>query len=266
VQANLDVQRLARRSGFAPSLSLEDRKRQRLDLAFTSGDSLILNIRLSRRREVSGEGLLPRVALALYPWPPERPELAECLAGLTQVRTLLVRSRTSTKDHELFSLTPLEPKGYPKNDPGPGTILVDDPASRVRDKLDRAAGLAGQVTGLSIWQGSRAVEDWRVAELTAAYCSRRGLILMEPFPGPQSLIKKAATLAGCGYLSPDLVIPTGASLNQAADRLKKELARGKRRALILVPSSPAGIKALAKVLPKIPVGQIEWIPASGLLQ
>lgn len=266
VRANLELQRLAGRAGFNPVSAVEDKKRQRLELFFLAGDTLDLNIRLARRRDTPPPSLLPKVALALYPWPPAKPELASRLDKLPQVKTLIVRSRIKGGGREAFCLLPMEPKGYPKVDPGPGTILVDDPASRIREKLGKAAGLAQPAAGLCVWQGSRAVEDWRVAELAASYCGRQDLILLEPFPHAQSLIKKAAQASGCGYLAPDLVIPAGASPRQAEDLLRKALAGGRQKTLIMMPATPAGIGALEKALAKLPDGKVEWATAAGLLQ
>ena len=266
VRANLELQRLAGRAGFNPVSAVEDKKRQRLELLFLAGDTLGLNIRLARRRDAPPPSLLPKMALALYPWPPAKPELASRLDKLPQIKTLIVRSHIKGGGREAFCLLPMEPKGYPKVDPGPGTILVDDPASRIREKLGKAAGLAQPAAGLCVWHGSRAVEDWRVAELAASYCGRQDLVLLELFPHPQSLIKKAAQAAGCGYLAPDLVIASDASSRQAEDLLRKALARGRQKTLILVPTTPAAIKALEKVMAKFPLDKAEWVPASGLLQ
>lgn len=266
VQANLELQRLAGRAGFHPVRAVEDKKRQRLELFFLAGDTLGLSIRLARRRDVPAPGLLPKIALALYPWPPAKPELTSRLDKLPQVKTLIVRSRLKYGDRETFCLLPMEPKGYPKVDPGPGTILVDDPASRIREKLEKAAGLVQPTAGLCVWRGSRAVEDWRVAKLAASYCGRQNLILLEPLPNAQSLIKKAAQSAGCGYLAPDLVIPADASSRQTEDMLRKALDRGRLKTMIMVPSTPAAIKALEKVMAKFPSDKAEWVPASGLLQ
>ncbi len=267
VQANLMVTRLVLSQNYTTSRSLENRKKQRLDLSFLSSDSQALNITvLKKRTPAENVSRLPRIALALYFWPPEKPSLAQQFGRIPQIKTLVLNGSLRSADREVFCTAVLEPKGYPKNDPGPGTILVDEASGKIKDKLDDALKTTAEPAGLFLWQGSRAVEDARVADLLASYCSRNQLILIEPYPSPQSLVKRSALENSCLYAAPDLVIDAKASANSCISLLKNQLAKTKTGALILVPATENVLKAVTRVLTAEAVSRYEFVAVSGLQQ
>jgi len=267
VQANLAITQLVIPEKYRPARSLENRKKQRLDLVFISKDSLALNITVLKKR-TSSDAVpgLPKIALVIYFWPPEKPSLSDQFIRSAVIKTFVIRGDHRLRDREAFSTVAMEPKGYPKNDPGPNTILVDDPSGKIKDKLNGACDAAGEPAGLYIWQGSRAVEDARIADILAGYCSRNQLIIIEPYPTAQSLIKKAALENSCIYAAPDLIIEPSASMNDIVKRLKGHLAKSKARSLILLPSTENTIKALAKIITKETTAKYEFVTVSGILQ
>jgi len=267
VQANLAITQLVLPEKYRPVRSLENRKKQRLDLVFISRDSLTLNITILKKRTSSDADVgLPKVALVIYFWPPEKPALSDQFSRSDVIKTFVIRDDHRLKDRETFGAVAMEPKGYPKNDPGPNTILVDDPSGKIKDKLNGAYDAAGEPVGLYIWQGSRAVEDARITDILVAYCSRNQLIIIEPYPTAQSLIKKAALDNSCIYAAPDLIIETSASMNDIVKRLKGHLAKSKARSLILLPSTENTIKALSKFITKDIMAKYEFVAVSGILQ
>lgn len=267
VQANLMINRLALAESYTPARSLENRKKQRLDLTFISRDSLALNITvLKKRAPAENISNLPKIALVLYFWPPEKPALAEQFDKIAAIKTLIIKGNYRSKDREALCTATLEPKGYPRNDPGPNTILVDDPSGKIKSKLDGAAAAADEPVGLYLWQGSRAVEDARITDLIASYCNRNQLILLEPYPTAQSLVKRSAGANSCFYVNPDLIIDSQTSANSCLSQLKDQLAKTKSRSLILVPATENALKALNKALTTETASQYEFVAVSGMLQ
>lgn len=267
VQANLMITRLALSENYTPAKSLENRKKQRLDLAFISRDSPAINITVLKKR-ASAENIstLPKIALVLYFWPPEKPSLSRQFDKITAIKTLIVKSRFGSKDREAICTVTLEPKGYPKNDPGPNTILVDDPSGKIKNKMDDAAKAAEEPVGLYIWQGSRAVEDARITDMITSYCSRNQFILIEPYPTAQSLVKKSALGNTCLYAAPDLIIDAKASANSCISQLRNHLAKAKAKSLILLPATENALKALNKVITSETDSQYVFVTVSGILQ
>jgi len=267
VQANLMITRLALAENYTPAKSLENRKRQRLDLAFISRDSLALNITvLKKRAPAENISNLPKIALVLYFWPPEKPSLSGQFDKIAAIKTLVIKGNYRRKDREAICTATLEPKGYPKNDPGPNTILVDDPSGKIKNKLDDAATAADEPAGLYLWQGSRAVEDARITDMITSYCSRNQLILIEPYPSAQSLVKKSAAGNACLYITPDLIIDPQASANGCLSQLKNQLAKTRARSLILLPATENALKALNKVITTETTSRYEFVTVSGILQ
>lgn len=267
VQANLAISRLVLSEKYRPLKSLENRKKQRLDLTFIQKDSLMLNITVLKRRIASDTiTSTPKIAVALYFWPPEKPSLADQFLKIPAIKTFIVKGKNTLKEKEVFAASALEPKGYPKIDPGPNTILVDDPSGKIKDKLGKDIAAAGDPAGLYIWHGSRATEDLRVSEILAGYCSRNQLIIIEPYPTAQSLIKKAAKDNSCWYLTPDLVIEQSVSANDIIKRIKGLLAKNRSRILILLPATENAVKGLNKAITKDTYSRFEFVTASGILQ
>ncbi|HAD83091.1 MAG: hypothetical protein A2509_00165 [Candidatus Edwardsbacteria bacterium RIFOXYD12_FULL_50_11] len=267
VQANLIINRLARAENYTPARSLENRKKQRLDLAFLSRDSLALNITVLKKKAPAEKvSNLPKVALVLYFWPPEISSLSGQFDKIAAIKTLIVKDNCRPKNREIIGTAILEPKGYPGNDPGPNTILVDDPTGKIKNKLDAAANAADEPVGLYLWQGSRAVEDGRITDLITSYCSRNQLILLEPYPTAQSLVKRSAGANSCSYLKPDLIIDPQTSANSCLSQLKNQLAKTKSRSLILIPATENSLKALNKVLTTETAAHYEFVAVSGILQ
>ncbi|MDQ7799521.1 MAG: divergent polysaccharide deacetylase family protein [Candidatus Edwardsbacteria bacterium] len=267
VQANLIINRLARAEHYTPARSLENRKKQRLELAFLSRDSLALNITvLKKKAPAEKTSHLPKIALVLYFWPPEISSLSGHFDKIAAIKTLIVKDNCRPKDREIVCTAILEPKGYPGNDPGPSTILVDDPTGKIKNKLDDAANTADEPVGLYLWQGSRAVEDDRITDMITSYCSRNQLILLEPYPTAQSLVKRSAAGNACLYITPDLVIDPKASANSCLSQLKNQLAKTKARSLILLPATENALKALNKVLTTETAAHYEFVAVSGMMQ
>lgn len=267
VRANLLINRLALAENYTASRSLENRKKQRLDLAFVSRDSLALNITvLKKRTPAENISNLPKIALVLYFWPPEKSALADQFDKIAAIKTLIVKGSYRSKTREAICTVTLEPKGYPKNDPGPGTILVDDPTGKIKNKLDDAANSVDEPAGLYLWQGSRAVEDARITDMITSYCGRNQFILIEPYPSAQSLVKKSAAGNACLYITPDLVIDPKASANSCLSQLKDQLAKTRARSLILLPATENVLKAINKVITADTASRYEFVVVSGILQ
>jgi polysaccharide deacetylase 2 family uncharacterized protein YibQ len=267
VRANMDISRLAREAGLETVSSMEDKKKQRLTLCYVSKDSVSLFISVQKRAaDDEPQSPRPQIALVLYQWPPEKNELARQLLQVKQVNTLITKSKYSNRSKEIFCTLLLEPKGYPADDPGPKTILVDDPAGKIKNKLGQSSDFCDIPAGLFISYGSRAVEDKRIADRVTAYCAKNGLILIEPYPTARSLIKIAAKANSCSYQSPALIIDAEASSNSCAELLRKEINKTKGKTMIIVPATENTLTALKKVLGKEIINQYTFVSVSEMIK
>ncbi|RYE61331.1 MAG: divergent polysaccharide deacetylase family protein, partial [Rhizobiaceae bacterium] len=80
--------------------------------------------------------------------------------------------------HEILIQVPFEPYDYPANDPGPGTLLVKDPASKNLERLHVAMGEITNYTGIMNYQGGRYLSDVKALEPVLRDMASRGLLFL----------------------------------------------------------------------------------------
>jgi polysaccharide deacetylase 2 family uncharacterized protein YibQ len=102
-------------------------------------------------------GLDRRVAVAVLPFLPDSSRVA---------------AEMHRAGHEVWLHLPMEPQGYPENDPGPGTVFVEMSDDEIRTTVHAALNNVPHVIGVNNHMGSRATADlrtmtWVMQELKA---------------------------------------------------------------------------------------------------
>lgn len=244
---NLQLSRIAGSCGLKLVSGEEDSKKQTLKLRYATNDSQAVNILIRRKRsEVAAVAAKPQLAIVLYYWPPKEAKTAQDYLNCPQVATLIIKTTVRSSVKKVLVALPLEPKGYPREDPGPGTILVDDSDLKIRTKMDQALKLYPKAAGFYALAGSRALEDTRVCTQVIKYCLQNDLLFMEPQPTVRSRASDLAQQWECRYVKPDMIIGSKDSRTSISAKLVKALAacRDKGRYVILAPASPVFIKVL----------------------
>ena len=269
VLLNLRLSRMAGSCGLKTVAAEEDSKKQTLRLRYVYQETLTVNILIKRKRsEIPLAAPKPQLAIVLYDWPPQESKAAQEFMNCPQVGTLIIKASAKNIVKTVLAALPLEPKGYPRQDPGPGTILVDDSDIKIRGKMDQALKLYPQAAGFYAVAGSRALEDSRVCSVVLKYCLQKGLLFMEPQPSTRSLAFELAGQLECRYLKPDLVIETKASRSSVSAQLNKALnaCREKGRYVVLAPASPAFIKTFKETVGEKTKKEFDFIPVSRIGQ
>lgn len=252
VAANLSVHRLCGRHRVVVESSIEDRRRGQLEmiLAEEGGRRARLVIRKRAADGSAGQGR-PILALVAYElsadWAVQGGRLSTC----PQAMTVCGGARSSSLGREMLSFLPMEPKGYPKQDPGPNTLLVDDSPSALRAKLARILSSNPLASGLCLHHGSRAVEDRAVMAEVARFCAAKSLPFLEPVPTASSLGAASCREAGAGYFTPDVYIAASASLGEARASLTGAVKAAEKRgqALVLFPATENAVRAVREMFP-----------------
>lgn len=120
--------------------------------------------------------------------------------------------------HELFLQLPLEPFDFPVSDPGPHTLLADDPPS---DNLDRLDWLLAQFTtyaGVVSYAGGRFLADEEAMSTVVNALAERGLMLIDEGAATQSRATEFA-LGELPFAAADLVIDREVDASAIAARL-----------------------------------------------
>jgi hypothetical protein len=122
------------------------------------------------------------VSLAVSPY---------AVANRPNLPKLLATARTT--GHEYLIAVPLEPAGFPLNDPGPSTLLTGAPASAnvqtLRWVLSRIDGYVGVTGVIGTMRGERLAAMTDQMEAVLSELSRRGLLYVDPREGSGSLSK-----------------------------------------------------------------------------
>lgn len=269
VSANLAIHRIAGGHGLSVDSAAEDRRRATLVMHVGGGDGP--KLRLVVRKNLSGAAdgqTRPLLAMVAYEikgdWSGQWKRLASCPAVMSVV---CGRQLGNAGGKEILAFLPLEPKGYPRRDPGPNTVLVDDGPAAMRAKLSRLPALSSGAAALCVHHGSRAVEDERVMAEVARFCAGRGLALVEPVPTARSLASASCRERGIPYFTPDVYLGRSASVSEAGASLRKalEVAESRGRALVLLPATESALKAVGEVFPQGRDRPVQLVPFSRLL-
>ncbi|HTY09349.1 MAG TPA: divergent polysaccharide deacetylase family protein, partial [Candidatus Edwardsbacteria bacterium] len=193
VQTNLDLCRLAETCGLRTLAATEDRRRARLSLVFGMAADSLVWVEVQRKQPPEAlSPVRPRLALAAYALPPENSRAWQALLRRTAIRTLITDQPLRTAVREVLVALPLEPIGYPKQDPGPGTLLLDDGETQLRTKLTRFSKYAPRPVGFAASQGSRALKEQRLTTVVMRFCAAGGLLFLEPRFTANSLARESA--------------------------------------------------------------------------
>jgi hypothetical protein len=106
-------------------------------------------------------------------------------ANRSNLPKLLATARTT--GHEYLIAIPLEPAGFPLNDPGPSTLLTGAPASAnvrtLRWALSRIDGYVGVTGIIGTMRGERLAAMTDQMEAVLSELSLRGLLYVDPREG-----------------------------------------------------------------------------------
>jgi uncharacterized protein len=115
--------------------------------------------------------------------------------------------------HEILLQMPLEPIGYPANDPGRGTLLTEQSTAKNLHQLHEAMASISNYTGIMNYMGARFLSDANALEPVMRDITDRGLLFLDDGSSAQSLSGKFAKAMNMPYSVADL---------QVDDQLQKE--------------------------------------------
>jgi polysaccharide deacetylase 2 family uncharacterized protein YibQ len=120
--------------------------------------------------------------------------------------------------HEVLLDLPMEPADYPRDDPGPFTLLTSLDAKANRDRLETLLGRATGYVGLVAVKGTRFLGAQNELRPVLDALQRRGLLFVDNGVAPQSASVRIATATG-------LPIAVAATSVDALDASRAEIDR-----------------------------------------
>jgi len=165
---------------------------------------------------------------------------------------------------------PLEPLDYPRNNPGPGTVLVTMGGSKIAGIVRHQLDDAGPVVAVANLAGSLATQDQSVMTAVYRVLRDRGLPFLHLSPAPGSVCKTLASELGVEYARPDIVLEAGgrqpARALDAGWKRALELARRRGRAIVVLHASDAALAWLAGAVEPKRLGGVEIVPLTALVR
>ncbi|MEA1651598.1 divergent polysaccharide deacetylase family protein [Nitrospirillum sp. BR 11164] len=98
--------------------------------------------------------------------------------------------------HEVLLQVPMEPQGFPLNDPGPGTLLTSLSDEKNVDRLETAMASATGYVGLTNLTGTKFLASHDSLQTVLRQVQRRGLIYVDSWPTTSSQATRIATQLG----------------------------------------------------------------------
>jgi len=168
--------------------------------------------------------------------------------------------------HEVFALLPMEPRGYPQNDPGKDAILLDLSKVELEDRIQRCLSALAPVSGVMTRMGSAAVNDTDVMKSVLAELRRRDLPLLDAHgPGP-SVAEEMGEHLGARTATAGGTLE-GATVAAVKPRLAAlvELAVQRGVIIVTVRANGAVLTALEAEKAALAAKGVELVPASALI-
>lgn len=195
--------------------------------------------------------LPPTVSLAVSPYAP-RP------------RVLADKARAA--GYELFISLPMEPRGYPLDDPGDRAMLTGAPPERnaqaLRWALSRLAGVVGGTGALGGLRGERFAASAQMA-FVLEELGKRGLAYLDPRPDG-----RLPSVPGATHRAVDVVVDDPAVRTEIDAKLERleQLARDRGSAMGLVSApTPVAVERLAAWAALLAQRGVVLVPVTALL-
>ena len=201
---NLHLTRLARRLGGDVIEAVESHNGARLSI-FLGKDGVRTN-RITLRRNDTLDRMPGRVAIIVVDFGHQDEALVRRFCALKQTITLSIfpgreksawiAEQAAAAGHGVMVYLSMEPRGYPRPDPGPNTVLTGHPPEKVRSLIRMARANLPQATGLNNHMGSRLTEDPTAIGRVLEEVDRHGLFFVDSFTSPHSMASTVAEEQG----------------------------------------------------------------------
>jgi uncharacterized protein len=162
------------------------------------------------------------------------------------VERLAAQARTA--GHEILLQVPMEPFGYPDNDPGPQTLLTSLTPEQNLERLHWLMGRFQGYVGVADTMGARFTASEQAFAPVLRETAKRGLIYVDDGSNPRSVAGRIAGANSLPFAKADLVldsVPTGGEIDHALGRLEMA-ARERGLAVGMSSALPVAIEHIAK--------------------
>jgi hypothetical protein len=170
--------------------------------------------------------------------------------------------------HEVFLHLGMEPKGYPKVDPGKDAILLDLSQVEIEERISRSLDALGGSSGIISRMGTAAVNDADVMRAVLGEAKRRDLIFIDAHGGGPSVVEETGEVIGARTaIVGGTLDGGGGSPTAVKNRLKQLVATAQQRGALLITVKAHGLafQILEQERERLEGQGIEFVHASKLV-
>jgi len=209
-------------------------------------------------KPLPGKPDAPRVALIVGGLGVSTSATAEAISKLPAAVTLALipygsdisrlAAQARSAGHEILLQVPMEPFGYPDNDPGPQTLLTSLTPEQNLERLHWLMSRFQGYVGLADAMGARFTASEQSLAPVLRETAKRGLIYVDNGANPRSIAGRIAGPNNLPFAKADLIldsVPTPGEIDHALGRL--ELAARERGLAVGMSSAlPVSVEHIAK--------------------
>ena len=201
----------------------------------------------------AASSLPPEVGVAVLPFLPHSAEIAEAMHA---------------SGHEVWLHLPMEPEGYPANDPGAGAVFVGMADDEIRSAVHAAINNVPHAVGVNNHMGSRATADLRVMTWVMQELKARGLAFIDSRTTRETVAEDAARALGVPAGRRHVFLDNNrsgaairAQLDEAVERCRLDKA-----AIAIGHLDPVTVQTLAEELPGLAKRGADLVRPGALLR
>jgi len=175
---------------------------------------------------------------------------------------------TRNRGHEALIDMPMEPRDYPRNDPGPNTLLASAPADQNIRRLEWALSRTTGYVGVATFMGASLAGRPKALKPILAELKSRGLMILDTKENPLGYIVEISHDIGLPVAANDMFLdrePTPDAIERRLRELEKQ-AREKGTAIGVARPLPVTIKTLIRWLPDLDGRGVALAPVSALAE
>ena len=168
---------------------------------------------------------------------------------------------------EVMLHLPMEPKEYPKYNPGLGALLISDTQDTIIEKLERNLETVPYAVGINNHMGSAFTQHDEGLDIVMQVLSGRMLFFLDSKTAPGRIAKRSARDYRVPYLSRDIFLDNNLEVEAIGKQLMKAARIASRHGKAIAIGHPhfETYQALAKYLPEIEARGIQITRISDLL-
>ncbi len=170
------------------------------------------------------------------------------------------------KQHEILLHLPMQPSDWPKIDPGPGALMIDDDRDTLIRKIEKNLLSVKYATGVNNHMGSAFTKYGHGLNIVMEILKAKNLFFIDSKTVPGNIARNAAYLYKVKYFSRNIFLDN----EQDEQKIKRQLYKGVRiakkhgRAIVIGHPYLLTFKVLANNLPPIQDHGVHIVPVSRL--